>query len=787
GCLLSLSSAPQKVIGRAQIFCFCFDRKPWLRSLIMTDKQPHRRRVAAVALAASAAGSVEAWHLPARRFSTRVGPHNSAAVFDAASRRPAVQDAGGGSDEPSRKPSSQPPPRPSSSHQRGQPSSARPLAPGKRKVLEPAALVAALNRKIQSAGQRRDLESVKVALHELEGGARPNVYTLNAIINACMRCGCSDAVVDSMWERLVAGWGVVPNVVSYNTLLKRYLSPARPAAGKAAARGGGSNGGRSGDSGGGSVARSPLVAAMALVMQMRGAGVRPDDFTYNTLVGIATRQRDMAAAEALVAEMTAVGLRPTPHTLSTLLQGYGALGAVDKALACYEAARRAGGDPNPVARKVLAEACIAGGDPAAAVTVMTELLRSDGGAHADVVACNVLLKALRELGDLDASLRLLSDMPSMGPPGAGGLRPDEVTYNTIVDACCRRGRVALAESVVETMRAAGIAPTATTLNPFIRGHLRRDPPSLDGALAVPAAMEAAGVRPDAFTAALLVAACVQMERPLEGVRRFAALRAAGARMSAISYTVMLRAAAAAVPAAAASPEGAIEAAEAAVMLGVPRLAAAAAAEGGSDSSGSSGDSSGDSSGELRGIGGAPEQSSDSCGGSDGAHLLVVAAENSVADMRAAGVAPLRSNFNALVAVAAAARDMPLARRAWEHMGAAGIAADAFSYGEFVRCCVAADEPAAGVAAVDEAVAEGVQVPLLTFATLIRSFGAVGDVQAADAVFERFKLVGAAARAAAAGAGAALISGGGFGGGVNGTAASDFNRASVVNDVATASG
>jgi pentatricopeptide repeat protein len=206
-----------------------------------------------------------------------------------------------------------------------------------------------LNRAIEAAGVRGDLYGVIRALERVEQQSRPNVFTLNTVINACLRCRCEDEVIDEMWARLTTGSQrpVVPNTVSYNTLLKRHMRPSSSSSREAT-----------------------VTAALQLSDAMRAAGVPLDAVTYNTLLHICAVAGDLARAEAVLQQMAAAGVSATPYTLTALLKGYSAADEPERAFECFTSMSRNGVRPNAVAYSVLAGVCLDHGMPERAVEVL---------------------------------------------------------------------------------------------------------------------------------------------------------------------------------------------------------------------------------------------------------------------------------------------------------------------------------------------------------------------------------------------------------------------------------
>lgn len=122
-----------------------------------------------------------------------------------------------------------------------------------------------------------------------------------------------------------------------------------------------------------------------------------------------------------------------------------------------------------------------------------------GGIKLDRVACNTLLKAYSEVGNLQEAVTMLTTMMR----GDALPSPDAVSFNTIISALAHSGEPQKAEEVLNTMADTGLKPDAHSFTGVISGYARAAKP--EKAAHVLQRMLSLGVPPDTavFNAVLL--------------------------------------------------------------------------------------------------------------------------------------------------------------------------------------------------------------------------------------------------------------------------------------------
>ncbi|GLC33967.1 hypothetical protein PLESTB_000823500 [Pleodorina starrii] len=188
-----------------------------------------------------------------------------------------------------------------------------------------------------------------------------------------------------------------------------------------------------------------LMMARAVLDKARREGASPDAFTYSCYAsGLAAAGR-LDEAEALLSEMAAEGLPPSPVVYGAVLDGCARLSDWARAEHLLARMRADGLRPNVAHYNMLVRGrCYSVGHGALA----TASHGSGGGAAAGAGSPSGG-SAAGGSGHVEA---LMAEMR------AAGLRPDAVTYGTLVHAAVRSGSIDAALEVLAAMRVEGVQP-----------------------------------------------------------------------------------------------------------------------------------------------------------------------------------------------------------------------------------------------------------------------------------------------------------------------------------------
>ncbi|KAJ0977673.1 hypothetical protein J5N97_013147 [Dioscorea zingiberensis] len=200
-----------------------------------------------------------------------------------------------------------------------------------------------------------------------------------------------------------------------------------------------------------------LIEAEALFEEMISSGVRPNIASYNILVKLYSCysfQFDMAYT--VMEDMVRHGCRPDSTTYSTLIAGFCRAGRIEEALRALDLMLGEKCPPSvrtftPIVQGYCLEGKI---DKARVFMDFMESTR----CPPNVVTYNILVEALCKIGRFDQVEKILDESILKG------WKPNVVTYNTYMNGLCKWGKVREAFGQLKVMRENGFYPTVVTLN-----------------------------------------------------------------------------------------------------------------------------------------------------------------------------------------------------------------------------------------------------------------------------------------------------------------------------------
>eukprot|EP00931_Biecheleriopsis_adriatica_P050237 TRINITY_DN29079_c0_g1_i1.p1 TRINITY_DN29079_c0_g1~~TRINITY_DN29079_c0_g1_i1.p1 ORF type:complete len:908 (+),score=192.24 TRINITY_DN29079_c0_g1_i1:142-2865(+) len=278
-----------------------------------------------------------------------------------------------------------------------------------------------------------------------------------------------------------------------------------------------------------------------LLVQADGSIWRPSEGMLATAIGLCAEPRSIRLAERMMAYAHEHGTAALP-IFASLLKVYTFAKLWDKACGVYDDMRQTGVKPDVATYGALIKAAVECGRPEMAAQLFQESRNPDtlnimsmirsAGREKDVEkalqlleemersplqpdaaqAYNCALEACIAAGDTAAAEKLFKRMEDVG-------QVDVVSYNTYIKVLLQKGHKEV-ERVLATMRARGIKPNVVTYNSMVKDATARQ--DLKRAWALTDEMERAGVSPDAFTCSILMAG-IKHSFSGQGVDRILAL------------------------------------------------------------------------------------------------------------------------------------------------------------------------------------------------------------------------------------------------------------------------
>lgn len=114
-----------------------------------------------------------------------------------------------------------------------------------------------------------------------------------------------------------------------------------------------------------------------------------------------------------------------------------------------------------VTYNTLVDAMARSGEISRALPLLEEMAKD--GIEPNIITFSAMIKGYCQENKLDSAFKLMEHMKK-----SLQLRPDEITYNTLLDGCARQGLFDRGMAVLEDMQAAGVRPSNFTLSVLVK-------------------------------------------------------------------------------------------------------------------------------------------------------------------------------------------------------------------------------------------------------------------------------------------------------------------------------
>lgn len=199
---------------------------------------------------------------------------------------------------------------------------------------------------------------------------------------------------------------------------------------------------------------------------MRSRGISPTSITLGCTVEALASNGDPEAAHALTHEMLAdEHTRPLVNAViyCSVLKGFSHQKRFDRVWTVYEEmiAGRFQGQFTSVTYNTLMDACARCGEISRAPKLLEDMVRQ--GIEPNLVTYSAVLKGYCQENRLDKAFELLDTMRM-----SSHVKPDELTYNTLLDGCARQGCYERGMQVFAQMQEASVKPSNFTLSVLVK-------------------------------------------------------------------------------------------------------------------------------------------------------------------------------------------------------------------------------------------------------------------------------------------------------------------------------
>eukprot|EP00929_Paragymnodinium_shiwhaense_P052671 TRINITY_DN26383_c1_g2_i1.p1 TRINITY_DN26383_c1_g2~~TRINITY_DN26383_c1_g2_i1.p1 ORF type:complete len:1038 (-),score=276.81 TRINITY_DN26383_c1_g2_i1:126-3239(-) len=201
--------------------------------------------------------------------------------------------------------------------------------------------------------------------------------------------------------------------------------------------------------------------ACDLFKQLRQEDLRPDALMCCCMLKFAME----CGRTELLAEILETSPMASHQHFTSMIRAAGKEKNVDAAFVVLERMKTCGMKPDAALYNCLLDVCVSANDVPRAIALVEEMKEAKA---CDVVSFNTLLKGLCQCHDFVASKKLLLDMKRCE------VAPNEVTYNSFLNACVDSGHVKEAWDAVALFEQDGLACDAFTISILMKS-LRKAP------------------------------------------------------------------------------------------------------------------------------------------------------------------------------------------------------------------------------------------------------------------------------------------------------------------------
>lgn len=367
-------------------------------------------------------------------------------------------------------------------------------------------------------------------------GLRPNVATYNSMLSAAL----SQNKVGKAWQVVDAMEGSSQGIDAYTvSILLKGLRRERGvqgavgggslATGQTAGQdigrsggggscwgsGGGGGGGAGSSGGSAAIAAADFDRILALVDRY---AVRVDEVLVNATLEACMSLRDHTRLREVLATLArrgwpAVPKQCTPHTYSTLIKVYGQIGKLQLAWRVFQEAasgsKKAGAASEQIYGHMIdALACNGQHDDALALLSEMRDVGACGGQRPSAQAMSIayanVIRGFVHSRECAKAVECYEEMR------LHGIKVTLVTFNTLVDACCRVGDMESAARLYRDMLDAECLPDLITYSTLVKGYCVRG--ELDQAMELFALMQTKGIEPDAIVYNSLLDGCAKAQQ-----------------------------------------------------------------------------------------------------------------------------------------------------------------------------------------------------------------------------------------------------------------------------------
>eukprot|EP01017_Pseudomicrothorax_dubius_P044136 TRINITY_DN7436_c0_g1_i1.p1 TRINITY_DN7436_c0_g1~~TRINITY_DN7436_c0_g1_i1.p1 ORF type:complete len:1144 (+),score=400.14 TRINITY_DN7436_c0_g1_i1:97-3528(+) len=309
-------------------------------------------------------------------------------------------------------------------------------------------------------------------------GIKPSIVTYNTLIDTYFKQGSAKQAW-ALFDRLKSS-DIKPDNFTYTTMINGVKNTESP----------------------------DLERALELFDEYKKVN-KPDQIIYNCLLDACINAGDFGKAHMLLEEMKRQGdsIRLDEITYNTLIKGCCRSRRLMQAIAFYDEMKTIGILPNRITYNSLIDTCVKTKKMLIAWKFYEEMQRSE--ITPDNFTYSILINGVKSNNtSKDELLRTLQLLDSIKDNAS--FKPDEILYNSLMDACVKFTEVDRALSLFAEMQARGVEPSSITYGILIKAYGKSN--DLSRAFNVFELIKAKGLAINEVTYGCLLDACVKNDR-----------------------------------------------------------------------------------------------------------------------------------------------------------------------------------------------------------------------------------------------------------------------------------
>ncbi|KAF8673131.1 hypothetical protein HU200_048678 [Digitaria exilis] len=282
-------------------------------------------------------------------------------------------------------------------------------------------------------------------------GLGADEITFNNLLKSLCKAKRTEEALDVVLHRMPE-LSCVPNVISYNILLKRFCDNR--------------NSGQACE-----LLRRMIEKAAGCspdVVSYNTQGIQPDLATYNSIIDALCKARAMDKAEAVLSQMADKGVRPNSWTYNSLIHGYSSRGKWKDVVRVFKDMTRRGFLPDIVTWNTCTYNMVLSGlcknncsDEAIALFKKVQTTN----VKIDIITINVMIAVMFKTRRIEEAKNLFASIAANGPV------PSIETYHIMMTNLLKEGLLEEADGMFSSMENACCHPDSRLLNHVVRSLL----------------------------------------------------------------------------------------------------------------------------------------------------------------------------------------------------------------------------------------------------------------------------------------------------------------------------